>query len=584
MVHYSNYDKDVRGYGLTPQNSSGTINFNETSNNECEIGEYSISYKSTYEIYNKETAFSGISDIIITGTNDKDENVKKNITLKAIKIYDKSKKTWYRYSLTGELDFFNPGAISKIDNDADNNINLNGKKFKLVFDNPGSNITHISVKIKFKYMLANGKYTKYNGKKHYANISIKNNKWVLEPQSADQQDIIAVDAIRSVYEQELDLKSKKITIDNGSYNIKLKKVEETTGTPLSGATFAIQKKIKDSKTGKFGEYGSVTRVTTGTDGIINIADEKITKSNYNNTVRYKIVEETPPSMHKKHDQSILVDVTKKLDKANGRYEVDSVVVYDGLVQMKEGDSKKPVTYQTTPRGGNTNITVTVSNPQVASGKFDLNLQKITAGTTSTKLHGAKFIIKDENNTSTEITEQEDENGGTGNYNLLKDQSIEKVGTYTYYITEKQAPTNPSACVKFTGKIKVEVKTGIGTITKNDKTTYKYIVESVNVKAFDSNNNELKENNSPVSQTNTTNGNKECTINLKMTNILEGSYDLKINKISSSSGEPLSGAKFKIQKATMNSSGTWTWDNGTTVSTEAKDENGKKIKRNICTKE
>lgn len=520
----------------------------------------------------------------VIGYNSNGEEVEKTITIDKIIINNLEK----------DPEYFKPNNNEFIDR-SNQVYPRSNQSFSIKFKDPNKGVTSkekiivsFKIRVKFGYMLVNGKYKILKGEKNYLYYTHKdsNGKCIRKGQfkKIDQQNLITADAIRSVYEQELDLVSKKINIDNGSYNIKLKKVEETTGTPLSGATFAIQKKIKDSKTGKFGEYGSVTRVTTGTDGIINIADEKITKSNYNNTVRYKIVEETPPSMHKKHDQSIFVDVTKKLDKANGRYEVDSVVVYDGLVQMKEGDSKKPVTYQTTPRGGNTNITVTVSNPQVASGKFDLNLQKITAGTTSTKLHGAKFIIKDENNTSTEITEQKDENGGTGNYNLLKDQSIEKVGTYTYYITEKQAPTNPSACVKFTGKIKVEVKTGIGTITKNDKTTYKYIVESVNVKAFDSNNNELKGNNSPVSEPHTINGDKKWTINLKMTNILEGSYDLKINKISSSSGEPLSGAKFKIQKATMNSSGTWTWDNGTTVSTEAKDENGKKIKRNICTKE
>ena len=520
----------------------------------------------------------------VIGYNSNNEEVKKTITIDKIIINNLEK----------DPEYFEPNNNEFIDR-TNQVYPRSNQSFSIKFKDPNKGVTSkekiivsFKIRVKFRYMLVNGKYRILKGEKNYLYYTHthSNGKCIRKGQfqKINQQNLITVDAIRSVYEQGLDLKSKKITIDNGSYNINLKKVEETTGKPLSGATFTIQKKTKNSKTGKFGEYGSVTRVTTGTDGIINIADEKITKSNYNNTVRYKIVEETPPSMHKKHDQSILVDVTKKLDKANGRYEVDSVVVYDGLVQMKEGDSKKPVTYQTTPRGGNTNIKVTVSNPKVASGKFDLNLKKITAGTTSTKLHGAKFIIKDENNTSTEITEQKDKNGGTGNYNLLKDQSIEKVGTYTYYITEKQAPTNPSACVKFTGKIKVEVKTGIGTITKNDKTTYKYIVESVNVKAFDSNNNELKGNNSPVSETHTPNGDKECTINLKMTNILEGSYDLKINKISSSSGEPLSGATFKIQKATMNSSGTWTWDNGTTVSTEAKDENGKKIKRNICTKE
>ena len=568
MVHYSNYDKNVRGYGLTPQNSSGTINFNETSNNECEIGEYSISYKDKYEVYNIYTAFSGISDIIITGTNDKDKNVKKNITLKAINIYDEEKKTWYRYSLIGDnkWDFFNPDATSKIDDTAGNNINLNGKKFKLVFDNPGSNITHISVKIKFKYMLANGKYTKYNGKKHYANISIKNNKWVLEPQSADQQDIIAVDAIRSVYEQELDLKSKKITIDNGSYNIKLKKVEEDNETKLlSDVEFQVQKYEYDSNNKKdpWKTVGVPFKLTTK-NGIIKIAEnESITASNYNIPVCYRITESKEKDGYKKYTGYIDVIVYKKLDTDNGKYAVDTIKVYDVKKLLTNGDKKsKPVKYTTTPSGGTT--TVTLSNPKVESGKFDLNLKKITAGTTRTQLHGAIFSIKDENNTSTEITEQKDKNGkGTGNYNLLKDQSIGKVGTYTYYITEKQAPTIPSACVKFTGKIKVEVKTGIGTITKNNKTTYKYIVTSINVKAFDGNN-ELKGNNSPVSETHTINDDKEWTINLKMTNILEGSYDLKINKISSSSKDPLSGATFKIQKATTNSSGL-NWNRGTEIS-------------------
>ena len=568
--HYSNYDNNVREEGLNPKKNSSTVNFNNTSNNECEIGEYSISYKDKYEVYNKYTAFSGISDIIITGTNDKDKNVKKNITPKAIKIYNKNEKKWYKYNLTGndKWDFFNPSGISKIDNTAGNNINLNGKKFKLVFDNPGSNITHISIKIKFKYMLANGKYTKYNGKKYYIETLTENNKWKLNKKSADQQDIIAVDAIRSVYEQELDLKSKKITIDNGSYNIKLKKVEEDNEKELlSGVEFQVQKYEYDSKNKKdpWKTVGDPFKLTTK-NGIIEIAkNESITASNYNTPVCYRITESKEKEGYKKYTRYIDVIVSKKLDTDNGKYAVDTIKVYDGKKQLKNGDNKsKPVKYITTQKGGTTTITVTVSNPKIESGTFVLNLKKIAAGTTSTKLHGAEFSIKEnENDTRPNITEQKDKDGkGTGNYNLLN-QSITKSGTYTYDITEVRAPTAPSACVKFTGKIKVEVKTGIGTITKNNKTTYKYIVTSINVKAFDGNN-ELKGNNSPVSETHTTNGDKECTINLKMTNILEGSYDLKINKISSSSKDPLSGATFKIQKATTNSSGL-NWNRGTEIS-------------------
>ena len=563
--HYSNYDNNVREEGLNPKKNSSTVNFNNTSNNECEIGEYSISYKDKYEVYNKYTAFSGISDIIITGTNDKDKNVKKNITPKAIKIYNKNEKKWYKYNLNGndKWDFFNPSGISKIDNTAGNNINLNGKKFKLVFDNPGSNITHFSIKIKFKYMLANGKYTKYNGKKYYIETLTENNKWKLNKKSADQQDIIAVDAIRSVYEQELNLGSKKITIDNGSYNIKLKKVEEDNETKLlSGVKFTIEKSNWSSKKGKWVRESSTDK-TTGTDGIIKIAEnESITASNYNIPVWYRITESKEKDGYKKYTGYIDVIVSKKLDTDNGKYAVNTIVVKDSGNKLTNGNNSKPVKYTTTSSGGTT--TVTVSNPKIESGTFVLNLKKIAAGTTSTKLHGAEFSIKEnENDTRPNITEQKDKDGkGTGNYNLLN-QSITKSGTYTYDITEVRAPTAPSACVKFTGKIKVEVKTGIGTITKNNKTTYKYIVTSINVKAFDGNN-ELKGNNSPVSETHTTNGDKECTINLKMTNILEGSYDLKINKISSSSKDPLSGATFKIQKATTNSSGL-NWNRGTEIS-------------------
>lgn len=476
-----------------------------------------------------------------------------------------------------DADYFTANDTEKIDR-TNTTYPTSNEDFSISFKNPNKGktpeaadwVTSIKIKITFTYMTASYEKQAYAG--------------AYKGASAGVQPVYIVQPKRELETIEKTYDIKKITIDNGSYNIKLKKVEEDNETKLlSGVEFLIQKYNWSIKNEKWVLESSGYK-TTGADGIIKIAEnESITASNYNIPVWYHITESREKEGYKKYTGYIDVIVYKKLDTDNGKYAVNTIVVKDSGNTLTDGDNKsKPVKYTTTPSGETT--TVTVSNPQVESGKFDLNLQKITAGTTSTKLHGAKFIIKDENNTSTEITEQKDENGGTGNYNLLKDQSIEKVGTYTYYITEKQAPTNPSACVKFTGKIKVEVKTGIGTITKNDKTTYKYIVTSINVKAFDSNNNELKENNSPVSQTNTTNGNKECTINLKMTNILEGSYDLKINKISSSSGEPLSGAKFKIQKATMNSSGTWTWDNGTTVSTEAKDENGKKIKRNICTKE
>lgn len=79
--------------------------------------------------------------------------------------------------------------------------------------------------------------------------------------------------------------------------------------------------------------------------------------------------------------------------------------------------------------------------------------------------------------------------------------------------------------------------------KQNGNTAKYVVKSVDIKAY-KNNTEF--NPSPVTLEEIKN---EKIINLKMTNIQKGSYDLKINKVSSSSDESLSGAKFKVQKAT-----------------------------------
>ena len=393
-------------------------------------------------------------------------------------------------------------------------------------------------------MIASGYEVKCNGK-------YKSNN--------DVQPVTVVDAKREIKTEEI----KKVTntTPTGKYKVYIRKIDFSKDENLIGnVKFKISGKVNNT-------------VKTNTNGKAYVNSVTITENTLGNDVYY-ITENSTKRGYIMFNEKIKLTVTKS--KKNGKFSTTAnVQVLDKNGKEVSGDRKNIAKVDIV----NDEIIVTIKNTKIEDGSFDLNIKKVSAGTYEKPLSGAEFNIKEwikndktnrwewEENGKTITAEKKGENG---TYTLLSNKKINKSGTYNYWITETDAPDD---YVRFTGGIKVIVTTGV----KQNGNTAKYVVKSVDIKAY-KNNTEF--NPSPVTLEEIKN---EKIINLKMTNIQKGSYDLKINKVSSSSDESLSGAKFKVQKATKNSSGTWTWDKGTTISTEAKDKNGKEIKRNICTK-
>lgn len=389
--------------------------------------------------------------------------------------------------------------------------------------------------------------------------------------SGNRKNIAKVDIVND----EIIVTIKNTKIEDGSFDLNIKKVSAGTyEKPLSGAEFNIKEWIKNDKTDRWEweENGkTITAEKKGENGTYALLSNK--KINKSGTYNYWITETDAPDDYVGFTGGIKVIVTTGVEQ-NGntaKYVVKSVDIkaYKNNTEF----NPSPVTLEEIKNEKIINLKMT----NIQKGSYDLKINKVNSPDGSL-LPGAQFNIKKyAKNTNTNKWEWEktgktipsdDKKIEDGVYNLLSSVTIDKVTTHNYWITETKAPDN---YVEFTGGIKVVVTTKIA---ENNKGIQQYMVDKVDIFAFEDKN--------PTKERITFKGKNPVTwdqtkknITLKMTNILEGSYDLKINKISSSSDKPLSGATFKIQKATMNSSGTWTWDNGTTVSTEAKDENGKK---------
>ena len=541
------------------------------NNNNVIINGLKMTYTAT-KINGKHV--SGIRGIYAIPCDSKGKEIKNDGSAIKVKVLDyKTDKEWKKFT------YFNPTGDEKVDK---NQLNYpkSGDTFSIRF-NSVDGADKYKIMVVYGYMEASGEYAVYSWNK----AIVKNNLYyngggrVNVPTPINAQELRMVNARRSI-----NTPNASLTYDiekNGKYIIKIQK-EDYSGNKRNGFGFKGTIRTINGTT-------NATVYTTG-NGTVNIVDGEINKNNLNTTDTIDIIESYAPTGYIKYNGTINVEIKKTT--SNNKYVVNTVTVKDGdtILTANKSSNTSPVTYTRSDNNGTTTITITVKNIKISNGNFDLNIKKVSAGTSEDTLSGARFNIKkykyvknidkwkwEENGKNTTATDEK-KDGNEVYYNLLSNVTIDKATTLYYWITETQAPKD---YVKFTGGTKVIVTTGV----KQNGNTAKYVVKDVTIIAYKENDPDAKnkttlsKNENPVTWDQT-----KKNITLKMTNILEGSYDLKINKISSSSGEPLSGATFKIQKATMNSSGTWTWDNGTTVSTEAKDENGKKIKRNICTKE
>lgn len=166
-IDYAEYDGLVRDKGLQPTDKTDINSVYTKVNQDTQeyiVGPFSIDY--TNGIYG-EIAFSGISEMTVIGYNSKGEVVNDNIEITRIILSD---------SATGVSggsivpEYFEPSEDLKVD-ETQQVYPKPGQSFQVVFNNPNSgnsenNVTSISIKVKFKYMLANGEYTKLQGTKY----------------------------------------------------------------------------------------------------------------------------------------------------------------------------------------------------------------------------------------------------------------------------------------------------------------------------------------------------------------------------------------------------------------------------------
>lgn len=256
--NYEDYAKKVEGKGLNPTDKTNlndvTAKINQTTQ-EYIVGPFQIDY--TNGKYGN-IAFSGISNMTVIGYNKEGKEVKNNIKVKKIFLNDK---------VTGKVqtgvvpEYFEPDS-TKVDR-TKQVYPEPGQKFNIMFEDPNAGlskndpnrIASISIKVKFKYMIATGEKVEFNGWKYTVEVSSRtkvhkhsysypviegwdeNNKpiWGVETRyrpcfdttytyylvKNSKQAVMCADAIRTLYEQEIvigkDGDRVKLTMDLGGH-------------------------------------------------------------------------------------------------------------------------------------------------------------------------------------------------------------------------------------------------------------------------------------------------------------------------------------------------------------------------------
>lgn len=227
---YANYDVKVRDQGLNPENKT-ELNDVYTKINQGEkeyiVGPFELDYTHGFsgDVY-----FSGISEMVVLGYNKKGEQVRDDIEIERFSMYD---------GITGaagesaEPEFFEPSEDLKTDN-TEQVYPKPGEKFEIIFKDPNeglsgndeNRVAAISIKVKFKYMLAYGEYTELNGTQYTVEYSEQHKKHRHCYRSGRRrrcyncydcktgcylstdtnfQTLMSTSAIRVVFEQELEL-------------------------------------------------------------------------------------------------------------------------------------------------------------------------------------------------------------------------------------------------------------------------------------------------------------------------------------------------------------------------------------------
>ena len=325
---YAEYDKKVRPEnGLKPEDLTEIKNLItkvDQGSKKYTVGPYNVKY--TEGIYG-DIAFSGISKITVVGYNKNKTKIREDIEVEKIILKDKVTGV---YEAAKKPEYFEPDETLKVD-ETEQIYPASEQEFQVIFSDPNAGlsdddpnrIAYTSIKIEFKYMLANGKYTKYKGTKkyldyshidinfipnyhlgcgktehthsgacqgpitdgdgnvvgskhcgaeehthvtscYYTHFDCKQNKRTTTTEK--MQDIIAVDAIRSIYVQELELgkddtKIIPITMDLGG-NVWEDGLEgkESSADGKNNTGNGVDKPLKNIKVTLYEENGQIAKL------------------------------------------------------------------------------------------------------------------------------------------------------------------------------------------------------------------------------------------------------------------------------------------------------------------------------------
>ena len=169
-IDYAEYDYVVRENGLEPEDQTNLKKLEADSNQitgEFTVGSYNIQYN---EGVSGNVTFSGISNMTVLGYNSKKELVRDDIKVEKIILKDELTGLWEEKAKVPQ--YFEPSEDTKVDT-SEQIYPSSGQDFKIVFKDPNKGleyddedrIEYIAIKVDFKYMLANGEYTKLKGDK-----------------------------------------------------------------------------------------------------------------------------------------------------------------------------------------------------------------------------------------------------------------------------------------------------------------------------------------------------------------------------------------------------------------------------------
>jgi len=211
----------------------------------------------------------------------------------------------------------------------------------------------------------------------------------------------------------------------GKYEIEIVKQEATTKARLQGAVFNVN---------------GTDKTATNENGTVNLGTTTITDLSTKDT--YIIKETYAPSGYNKFEGTITLEVAKKIENGINVIDVENTTM---TVTDKDGQvitANSPVTIDKTTG----KITITVDNESI-QGTYKLQVIKVDSKNSNTKLAGAKFTVKVNNEDAKEYTT--DESGVLS----ITPVTITGEGTDTIIIEETEAPTGYT---KLIGQLKLNI--------------------------------------------------------------------------------------------------------------------------------